>query len=73
MSATIGCLADERTVLVPADAVKDWKYEVENGDTVLGLADWYTHCGDENMGAVEGSPGSRTNSEPIPHEEESHQ
>lgn len=56
MSATTGYLADGRTVPVPADAVKDWKYEVENGDTVLSLGDWYTDCGDENMDAVEGSP-----------------
>lgn len=60
MSATTGYLADGRTVPVPADAVKDWKYEVENGDTVLGLGDWYTDCGDENMEAVEGSPDDST-------------
>lgn len=60
MSATTGYLADGRTVPVPADAVKDWKYEVENGDTVLSLGDWYTDCGDENMDAVEGSPDDST-------------
>lgn len=53
---TTGYLADGRTVPVPEDAVKDWKYEIENGDTTLGLGDWYTDCGDENMDQVEGSP-----------------
>lgn len=25
------------------DALKDWKYEVENGDTVLGFEEWCRH------------------------------
>ena len=28
---------------VDADTLSDWQYEVANGDTVLGLADWVAH------------------------------
>lgn len=53
-STTTGYLADGRRIEVPRSAVKDWRYEVENGDTVLGLGDWYTDCGEENLDMIEG-------------------
>lgn len=33
--------------------IADWRYEVANGDTVLGLADWVTH---RNQMLEEGDP-----------------
>jgi hypothetical protein len=32
----------------PKDAMQDWKYEVENGDTVLGYAEWVSHKEEED-------------------------
>jgi hypothetical protein len=43
------------------DDVNDWKYEVENGDTVLGFKEWLahktetdlcSHCGKAKTSAV---------------------
>lgn len=56
MTETTAYLADGRSVEVPEDAVKDWQYLVQNSDTTLGLADWYTEQGDEHQDEIEGEP-----------------
>lgn len=40
-------LADGRTIAVPTSDETDWKYEVRNGDTRLGLAEWFIAQGED--------------------------
>lgn len=49
-------LWDGRSVDVPRTAYEDWKYEAGQGDTHLGLGDWYTKSGDEHRDEIEGKP-----------------
>lgn len=46
-------LSDGRRVHVPKSTVEDWRYEVENGDTYLGLGEWFTKD-EENEELIEG-------------------
>ncbi|MET3172928.1 UNVERIFIED_ORG: hypothetical protein ABIB52_000756 [Arthrobacter sp. UYCu721] len=52
---TTAHLDDGRYVDVPANAVSDWQYEVQNLDTTFGLAAWYTEHGDENTDEIQGT------------------
>jgi hypothetical protein len=59
-TSTTAYLDDGRHVDVPASAVRDWQYEVQNLDTTLGLADWYTDQGEENTDEIQGSADDDT-------------
>lgn len=48
-------LNDGRHIKVPAHAVTDWQYEVQNDDTTRSLGDWYTDGGDLHTDKIEGS------------------
>jgi hypothetical protein len=68
-TTTTAYLADGRFVEVPSSALLDWQYEVRNGDTTQGLADWYTDGGDENQDKIQGTADDETRCE---HNEHSH-
>lgn len=51
---TTAYLWDGRHVDVPSAYVIDWQWAVANGDTNLGLADWYTDHGDERQDEIQG-------------------
>lgn len=66
---TTAYLDDGRHVDVPAHAVLDWQYEVRDLNTTLGLADWYTDQGDQNLDEIQGSADDDTRCD---HDEYSH-
>jgi hypothetical protein len=68
-TSTTAYLDDGRHVDVPAHAVLDWQYEVRNGDTTRGLADWYTEDGEENQDEIQGTADDDTRCD---HDEFSH-
>jgi hypothetical protein len=41
-------LSNGDMIEVPGDAVADWMYQVSNGDTKLGLAEWYIAQGENH-------------------------
>jgi hypothetical protein len=66
---TTAYLADGRSVDVPASSVIDWQYQVQNLDTTIGLADWYTEHGEENTDEIQGEADDDTRCD---HDEHSH-
>lgn len=66
---TTAYLADGRHVDVPKDAVRDWQYEVRNGDTTDSLAAWYTEDGDEHQDEIQGTADDNPRCD---HDETSH-
>lgn len=48
-------LSDGRHIKVPSDYVDDWGQEARDGNTTLGLADWYTGQGENHKGKIRGS------------------
>lgn len=66
---TTAYLDDGRHVDVPASAVSDWQYEVQNLDTTIGLAAWYTEHGEENTDEIQGAADDDTRCD---HDEHSH-
>ncbi|MFJ2662535.1 hypothetical protein [Arthrobacter koreensis] len=68
-SSTTAYLADGRHIDVPDDYVEDWRDEVRNETTTLGLADWYTNQGDDHQDEIEGEADDDTRCD---HEERTH-
>lgn len=68
-NATTAYLADGRSIDVPNDDAEDWRYEVRDESTTLGLADWYTNQGDDHLDEIKGQADDDTRCE---HEELSH-
>lgn len=67
-ATTTAYLPDGRYVEVPEDSARDWRYEVNNGDTQRSLADWYLAY-DENADEIKGEADDDARCE---HEERSH-
>lgn len=53
-SMTTAYFADGRHIDVPEDSAYDWRDDVRNENTTLGLADWYTDNGQENLDDIKG-------------------
>lgn len=59
-NTTTAYLPDGRSVDVPDDEAEDWRYEVKDGNTTLGLADWYTDQGDDHQDEIRGEADDDT-------------
>ncbi|ROR76048.1 hypothetical protein SAMN06295974_3805 [Plantibacter flavus] len=51
----IAPLSDGRRVQVPGDYVDEWKTDVRELNTLLGLGDWFTDGGEKRQALIEGA------------------
>lgn len=51
---TTAYFADGRSITVAVDDVIDWRYEIQNDTTRLGLADWYIQQDEAHQEEIEG-------------------